>query len=346
MVSKPNKAHSQKIINDPLFKEYVQYRSLKPETIRSYTRKLTIYSIVTGMTPTQFIEEAEVDEDLNIRKRLRKIKGHFTELQDHLLTNDYSPQKIEDIITTIRGFYSYYDIDLPKRMYHAPVPDLQNEAIPSKEDINKALNLCNVKYQAIIQLMSTSGISLGDVLNLKVSDFLNGLNVLPEEQDINILSYGTWTDICENQVPMWHIQRMKSGTSHVTFNTPETTKTIINYLDENPPKSIDDPLFRGSTGNKLRNDVFQRFLRKLNKQCGWSDVGRQIFFHSHILRKFFSNRLEEGGMPHHYIRQLMGHRKDPLTRTYFSTPSDKLREEYHIFMNNLIFLEENKLEII
>ena len=99
MVSKPNKAYSEKIKNDPLFKEYVQYRSLKPETIRSYTRKLTIYSIVTGITPTQFIEEAEVDEDLNIRKRLRKIKGHFTELQDHLITNDYSPQKIEDIIT-------------------------------------------------------------------------------------------------------------------------------------------------------------------------------------------------------------------------------------------------------
>jgi integrase len=292
------------------------------------------------MTPTQFIEEAEVDEDLSIRKRLRKIKGHFSELQDHLIKNDYSPQKIEDIITTVRGFYAYYDIDLPKRMYHAPVPDLQNEAIPSKQDINKALNLCNGKYQAIIQLMSTSGISLGDVLNLKISDFLNGLNILLEEQDINILSYKTWNDLySKNQVPMWHIQRMKSGTSHVTFNTPETTKTILYYLDENPPKNIDDPLFRGSTGKRLRNDVFQRFLRKLNEQCGWGDVGRQIFFHSHILRKFFSNRLEEGGMPHHYIRQLMGHRKDPLTRTYFSTPGEKLRIEYQKFMHNLNFLE-------
>ncbi len=85
MVLNQIKPYSEEIINDPLFKEYVQYRSLKPETIRSYTRKLTIYSIVTGMTPTQFIEEAEVDEDLNIRKRLRKIKGHFTELQDHLI---------------------------------------------------------------------------------------------------------------------------------------------------------------------------------------------------------------------------------------------------------------------
>jgi integrase len=182
------------------------------------------------MTPTQFIEEAEVDEDLNIRKRLRKIKGHFTELQDHLLTNDYSPQKIEDIIITVRGFYSYYDIDLPKRMYHAPVPDLQNEAIPSKQDINKALNNCNTKYQTIILLMSSSGISLGDVLNLKVSDFLNAINVPQEQHKINRLKSMAINDFCKDMVPMWHIQRIKSGTSHITFNTPETTRKILDYL--------------------------------------------------------------------------------------------------------------------
>lgn len=343
MVSKPNKAHTKKIVNDPLFKEYVKYRNLKPETIRSYSRKITIYSTVTGHTPTHLIEEAEIDEDNGIRKRLRRIKGHFTDLQEHLVANDYSPRKIEDIITTIRGFYAYYDIELPKRMYHAAIPDLKNEAVPSKEDIIKALNLCNTKYQAIILLMSSSGISVGDVLNLKVKDFLNGLNIPQNQQDIEIIDNNVWKDLsAQNQVPMWHVQRMKSGTTHVTFNTQETTRNILDYLVENPPKNIDDHLFRGSTGKGVRSDVFQRFLRKLNKECGWEDVGRQIFFHSHILRKFFSNRLEEGGMPHHYIRQLMGHRKDPLTRTYFSTPSEKLRKEYHKFMYNLNFFEEIK----
>ena len=48
-------------------------------------------------------------------------------------------------------------------------------------------------------------------------------------------------------------------------------------------------------------------------------------------------------MPHHYIRQLMGHRRDPLTRTYFSTPSEKLREEYQKFMHNLNFSEQREV---
>lgn len=133
-----NKPIDEDISFDPLYREYTHFRNLRPETIRSYTRKLTIYSQITGMTLTDLIEEAERDEDLGIRKRLRRIKGHFTELQDHLITNDFSPQKIGDIITTIRGFYAHYDIELPKRMYHAPVPDLQNEAIPSKDDLKSA----------------------------------------------------------------------------------------------------------------------------------------------------------------------------------------------------------------
>ena len=294
------------------------------------------------MTLTQLIEEAESDEDLGIRKRLRRIKVHLIDLQEHLISRNYSPQKIDDIITTIRGFYAYYEIDLPKRTYHAPIPDLQKEAIPTKEDVKKALSNCNTKYQAIILLMSSSGISLGDVLNLKVSDFLNAINIPQEQHHINKLNAIEINNFCKDMVPMWHIQRIKSGTSHVTFNTPETTRKILDYLNEHPPKNVDDLLFRGKTGKGLRSDVFQRFLRKLNIECEWGYVGRQIFFHSHILRKIFANKLEESGMPHHYIRQLMGHRKDPLTRTYFSTPSEKLREEYKNFMNNLSFLKQRQ----
>ncbi len=182
--------------------------------------------------------------------------------------------------------------------------------------------------------MCSSGISLGDVLSLKVSDFLNAINIPQEQQHINKLNAIEINDFCKDMVPMWHIRRIKSGTAHVTFNTPETTRNILDYLNEDPPMSLDDLLFRGKTGKWLRSDVFQRFLRKLNIECEWGYIGRQIFFHSHILRKIFANKLEESGMPHHYIRQLMGHRKDPLTRTYFSTPSEKLREEYSKYMNS------------
>jgi hypothetical protein len=65
------------------------------------------------MTLTDLIEEVERDEDTCIRKRLRKIKWHFANLQVHLITNDFSPQKIEDIITTTRGFYKQMILNYP-----------------------------------------------------------------------------------------------------------------------------------------------------------------------------------------------------------------------------------------
>ena len=93
-----NKPIHTDIKYDPLYIEYIHYRNLRPETIRSYTRKLTIYSNITGMTLTQLIEEAESDEDIGIRKRLRRIKGHLIDLQEHLISRNYSPQKIDDIL--------------------------------------------------------------------------------------------------------------------------------------------------------------------------------------------------------------------------------------------------------
>ena len=204
-----NKPIHTDITFDALYIEYIHYRNLRLETIRSYTRKLTIYSNITGMTLTELIEEAESDEDLCIRKRLRRIKAHLIDLQEHLISRDYSPQKIDDIITTIRGFYAYYEIELPKRTYHAPIADLQKEAIPTKEDVKKALSYCNTKYQSIILLMSSSGISLGDILNLKVSDFLNATNIPQKQHQINKLNTMAINDFTKIWSPCGTFKELK-----------------------------------------------------------------------------------------------------------------------------------------
>ena len=51
-------------------------------------------------------------------------------------------------------------------------------------------------------------------------------------------------------------------------------------------------------------------------------------------------------MPHHYIRELIGHRKDQLTRAYFYTPLNRLREEYFKYMPHLYLFEEIEVKVI
>ncbi len=335
-----------KLEKDPLFREYVYDRNLKPGTIRSYKRKLEIYTQVTGYYPTQLIEQAEADEDNGIRMRKRRIKRYFQDLQDHLIENNFSPRKIVDIITTTRGFYTHFEIQVPKRGYSSDSPDLDKSEVPSRDDIKLAISNSSLRHASVIILMCSSGITLGDVLNLKYSDFLQSLNIPKKEfknsLDIEHLT-SNWN---EHDVQTWSIRRQKSGTAHYTFNTPEATKYLFMYLEQNPPQDPDDYLFRGNTGLKVREDVFQRFLRKLNKKCGWSLKGRQNFIHSHSFRKYFSNTLEGQGMPHHYTRQMIGHRKDPLTRAYFFTPVERLKQEYFKFMPCLYFFEDIEVEVI
>jgi hypothetical protein len=60
-------------------------------------------------------------------------------------------------------------------------------------------------------------------------------------------------------VPMWKLYRGKTGTSIITFSTPESLEAILYYLKLDPPESLeailyylkldppeslDDPLFR------------------------------------------------------------------------------------------------------
>ena len=132
-----NKPINTDITFDALYIEYIHYRNLRPETIRSYTRKLTIYSNITGMTLTQLIEEAESDEDLGIRKRLRRIKVHLIDLQNHLISRNYSPQKIDDIITTIRGFYAYYEIICPNAHIMHLYPTFKKKPYLQKKMLKK-----------------------------------------------------------------------------------------------------------------------------------------------------------------------------------------------------------------
>ena len=51
-------------------------------------------------------------------------------------------------------------------------------------------------------------------------------------------------------------------------------------------------------------------------------------------------------MQHHYIHQMIGHRKDDLTRAHFFTPLKRLKKEYLSYMSSLYLFEDLKVNII
>jgi len=63
------------VSDDQLLKEYIQNHDLKPNSIKHYNLVLRTYSKFVGMSPSEWITEAE--EESRIRMRSRKIKNYL-----------------------------------------------------------------------------------------------------------------------------------------------------------------------------------------------------------------------------------------------------------------------------
>jgi hypothetical protein len=63
------------VSDDNLLKEYIQNHDLKPNSIKHYNLVLRTYSKFVGMSPSEWITEAE--EESRIRMRSRKIKNYL-----------------------------------------------------------------------------------------------------------------------------------------------------------------------------------------------------------------------------------------------------------------------------
>lgn len=321
---------------DPLLVEYLD-RNLRKSTKRNYRIHLETYQKVTGMSLTELIEEAEAEEDSGIRPRNRKIKKHLKNYQGYLESEDHTPLSVKINLSTIRSFYRYYDIQLPNQRtkYKKNTVIITTKDLPGREEISKALKYSNIKYQAIILTMSSSAMGASEVLSLKVKDLISGLgeNVsLNKDGLIDIVKTRKILELKENNIIIWHVIRQKTGHKYITFSTPECIDAILNYLESHPPSSPEDRLFRAKGKKQLKQKSLFEYFRKLNVRCGWDKVGKQSYFRSHHLRKFWANLMEKRSLGYKHSRLLMGHTgesiQDSTGAAYFKPDHDHLRQLY------------------
>jgi integrase len=321
--------------HDNLFKSFIQNRELQPSTITRYLSHLTLYSKFVNKSPTDFIAEAEAEEDERIRLRNRKVKEYLLDFKDYLTKEDYSIHTRSSALTTIRSFYTEYSIELPRMRFKKNLPKEDIDDIPDKEDIKLALKIANTKYKAIILLMISSGMRSSDIRSLKYSDLLTSLKdyvKLPEKNQLNIdVLINTLPSNESNLiVPTWKFISQKTNQPTITFSTPESLDAILYYLKTEPPKTIDEPLFHS---NLYKNKPISRrgitqYFAKINRNCAFESRGRQGYFKSHNLRKFFATTLYRKELQQLTIDWLLSHKIDPVTSSYFKLHVQSLKEQY------------------
>lgn len=335
---------------DPLLEEFLD-RPIRESTKRNYKMHLEKYQNSTGMSLTELIQEAESEEDDGIRPRKRKIKEHLKNYQRYLECEGHSSLSTKINLTTIRSFYRFFDIQLPTQRTKYKKEKIQTTTadLPGKEDIKKALQFSNLKYQALILTMSSSGMGASEVLSLTVKDLIKGTEnlVINEYGLVDVNSSRMNLKRSNNNIIVWDVVRKKTGKQYTTFSTPEALDSILNYFESQSPSSPEDHIFRSRNNQPLKGKSVFEYFRKLNIRCGWDKLGRQAFMRSHHLRKYFANSMERTALGYLNSRRLMGHEiQDSTGAAYFKPDLNHLRFLYLQSMDAVMINWKTKVEVV
>lgn len=324
------------ITNDPYLTQLIEERDLNPTTAKLYTHTLTKYCKLHQTTPTKLIESAIKEEEKGIRKTQRRIKKHLTTYRKWMQTQNYSPKTIKTNLTIIRSFYNEYEIELPRLRYKNKHEETltTSKDIPGKEHIQTILKHANLKYTAIIKLMAQSAMGSAEIRNLTNNDLIKSLEI-PEKTPIGIGE--TLQKLEETDILTWKIRRKKTQKPYFTFSGPESINALIDYLEQRYKTEdfVCDKYLFGKDWKPTAKRSLEGYFIELNDKCGFGFHGRQRFFTSHKLRKYFATTLESSHMPHLMIRWLMGHSIDSVTNAYFKPDIEALKNEYLRVLPNL-----------
>ena len=345
------KLEMDEIRKDEEIIDFFRAKNRRESTEMAHLKRLRAFCNFIDKKPVELIHEADDEEENKIRMKKRHIRKYFIDYSEYLRNRGLSQYTISNHFSSIKTFYRNSEIELPHISISSTseVKRDRNEAIPSKEDIRTALNHCKFKYRSIILLMSSSGMGSGEIRNLTFGDFLNAIDEFLEYKDMDIVKISKMLEKKENIIGSWNVHRQKQGNSYYTFSSPESIKAITDYLVERQKRNgiirnVDDPLFE-NFGKKIDEHSFAKNFMRINDDAGFGLSGRQRFFKSHALRKYFASILHKNGLSPIDIDWFLGHEISGVNRSYIKSDPSKLKEEYLKVVQDLS-IEKVKVQMV
>jgi site-specific recombinase XerD len=170
--------------------------------------------------------------------------------------------------------------------------------IPSREDVLAILRgTSNLKHQAILVLLYSSGLRVGEVAKLRISD------------------------ICSKTMRI-RVDRAKHNTNRYTILSNTALQVLRKYFKayftngHNP----DDWLFKGRQLNShISTKTIKNTIIKIRKR-----LNLDAHISAHTLRHCFATHALEEGVDPVYIQQMLGHKRLSTTLLYLHMTSKSL----------------------
>lgn len=197
----------------------------------------------------------------------------------------YSFSTINQSINAIKYYYkeilqkplSLEQLNVPKKEKPLPkvlTPD-QLSAVISQID--------NIKHKSMVLLAYSSGIRIGELLNLKVEDL-------------------------DFDRRMLHIRGAKGRKDRYSILSNTVIEMLKQYIKAYGPKAY---LYEGQHGGRYSNSSVQKLWKRALRAAGISET-----YNFHCLRHSFATHVLENGTDIRFIQQLLGHRSSRTTEIY------------------------------
>jgi len=215
------------------------------------------------------------------------IKVNESQIKDYL-RGFTEPNTQRAVHSAIKTFYKYVCrqpekfrfIEYCKRSRKLPI-------VFSVDEIQKLFNACsNMKHRAIIALMYSTGLRVGEVIALKIK------NIDSSRMVINILN-------------------AKGGKDRQVMLNQNLLDLLRNYFKQYRPKEY---LFNGQNSPQYSERSISQFLKNYAEKAG---LNKRIY--PHLIRHCSFTHLVEAGTDINLIQRLAGHQSVKTTNLYIQT---------------------------
>ena len=208
--------------NDPIVSNWLLSIDASANTQRNYLQAIKAFCEFTEKTPDELILEAEQEVKFGLLMRQRHIKTYLISFKKSLQDKSLAPMTVRSYMNGVQSFYRSCDIELPSLGRNKAKVLEKKKDIPTKEDLQKVLKICDPLERAVLLVGASSGLFLNEIRNLKVKNFKKGYNP-------------------ETEVTTLKLRRQKVGFDCITFLSPEALRAVQDYINyrSRPTKSPD-----------------------------------------------------------------------------------------------------------
>jgi site-specific recombinase XerD len=222
-----------------------------------------------------------------VRKGPSEIKDE--DIKDYLVyLSETKGSATSTLNQAINALKFYYGTILKKKFVYEvkrPRKDKKLPTVLSKEEVAKILSsVDNVKHKAILTLVYSAGLRVGEVVKLKTEDI-------------------------DSKRMLIHIKGAKGRKDRYTLLSEKALEIVKQYWRKYRPEKW---LFGGARDDRY---LSIRSVQKIFEQaCERAGIRKEVTVHG--LRHSFATHLLEGGTDLRYIQELLGHKDSKTTEIY------------------------------